>query len=73
MPVYEFRCSTCHVVDGEQRPMAEADVPAICPGGHAGAARPSPVATTTGLAAQPLTGARCGAPPAGGRGGGARG
>jgi hypothetical protein len=25
VPVYEFRCSTCHAVFDERRPMAEAD------------------------------------------------
>ena len=32
MPVYEFRCSTCHAVFDERRPMAEADAPATLPG-----------------------------------------
>ena len=31
MPVYEFRCSTCHAVFDERRPMADADAPASCP------------------------------------------
>jgi len=34
VPVYEFRCSTCHAVFDERRPMADADRPATCPDGH---------------------------------------
>ena len=68
MPVYEFRCSTCHVVFDERRAMAEADSPAHCPAGHVGAARRLlPVFfATTGLAAEPARGGPCGAPVAGG-------
>ena len=33
VPVYEFRCSTCHAVFDERRPMADADAPATCPDG----------------------------------------
>ena len=60
MPVYEFRCSTCHAVFDERRPMAEADAPATCPEGHVGARRLLPVFATTGLAAEPP--AACAAP-----------
>ena len=51
MPVYEFRCSTCHAIFDERRPMADADAPASCPDGHVGARRLLPVFATTGLAA----------------------
>lgn len=70
MPVYEFRCSTCHAVFDERRPMADADAPATCPTGHVGARRLLPVFATTGLAPAPTPGAMCGAPVAGGCGGG---
>jgi putative FmdB family regulatory protein len=68
MPVYEFRCTTCATVFDERRGMAEADAPAACPAGHVGATRLLPVFATTGRAAGP-SGA-CGAPVAGGCGGG---
>jgi putative FmdB family regulatory protein len=72
MPVYEFRCTTCHAVYDERRPMADADAPAACPDGHVGATRLLPIFSTTGLAAQPAAGpgGMCGAPMAGGCGGG---
>jgi putative FmdB family regulatory protein len=70
VPVYEFRCSTCHDVFDERRPMADADAPATCPGGHVGATRLLPVFATTGFAAAPAPGSMCGAPVAGGCGGG---
>jgi putative FmdB family regulatory protein len=71
MPVYEYRCSTCHVVYDERRPMADADAPAVCPDGHVGAARLLPIFATTGRAAQPMPiGGACGAPVAGGCSGG---
>jgi putative FmdB family regulatory protein len=69
MPVYEFRCATCHAVYEERRPMADADAPATCPAGHTGAARLLPLFATTGLAAQPA-GGMCGAPGAGAGAGG---
>jgi hypothetical protein len=49
--------------------MAQADAPARCPDGHVGARRLLPVFATTGLAAEPAGGV-CGAPVAGGCGGG---
>ena len=70
MPVYEFRCSTCHAVFDERRPMAGADAPATCPAGHVGATRLLPVFATTGLAAPPPSAGACGAPVAGGCGSG---
>ena len=70
MPVYEFRCSTCHVVFDERRPMAGADAPATCPAGHVGATRLLPVFATTGLAAPPPGAGACGARVAGGCGSG---
>jgi putative FmdB family regulatory protein len=68
VPVYEFRCSTCHAVFDERRPMTDADAPATCPDGHVGATRLLPVFATTGLAAEPR--GACDAPVAGGCGGG---
>ncbi len=59
MPVYEFRCATCHAVFDERRPMADADAPATCPAGHVGARRLLPVFATTGHAPEPVGGA-CG-------------
>jgi putative FmdB family regulatory protein len=73
VPVYEFRCSTCHTVFEERRPMADADAPTICPDGHPGARRLLPVFATTGRAAEPAPaagGGLCGAPVAGGCGSG---
>ena len=70
MPVYEFRCSTCHAVFDERRTMAEADAPATCPDGDVGAARLFPVFATVGLAAEPAGAGLCGAPVAGGCGSG---
>jgi putative FmdB family regulatory protein len=75
VPVYEFRCSTCHAVFDERRPMADADAPACCPDGHFGARRLLPVFATTRVSSEPAGGAAggaglCGAPVAGGCGGG---
>ena len=74
MPVYEFRCATCHTVFDERRPMADADSPATCPGGHHGGQRLLPVFATTGRAIKPMgaptNGGLCGAPVAGGCGAG---
>jgi putative FmdB family regulatory protein len=70
VPVYEFRCSTCHAVYDERRPMADADAPATCPDGHVGATRLLPVFAATGLAAEPRGEGTCGAPGTGGCGSG---
>ncbi len=73
MPVYEFRCSTCHAVFDERRPMVEADAPATCPDGHRGARRLLPVFATMGRTAEPAlnpAGETCGVPVAGGCGAG---
>jgi len=70
VPVYDYRCSTCHAVFDERRPMAESDAPARCPNGHVGAARLFPVFATVGLAAEPAGAGLCGAPVAGGCGSG---
>jgi len=64
MPVYEFRCWTCHAVFDERRPMAEADAPISCPDCHHGARRLLAVFATTGRASGPM-----GAPGDGGLGG----
>jgi putative FmdB family regulatory protein len=69
MPLYEYRCRTCETVYEERRPMADADAPATCPSGHVGAARLLPVFATT-RASEPAFGGACGAPVAGGCGGG---
>jgi putative FmdB family regulatory protein len=74
MPVYEFRCSTCHAVFDERRPMAEADAPASCPDGHHGARRLLPVFATARRVSEPIgapgDGGRCDTPVAGGCGAG---
>jgi putative FmdB family regulatory protein len=72
MAIYEFRCDSCDAVFDERRPMADADAPAVCPQGHAGARRLIPIFAATGLATQPGPGAggMCGAPVAGGCGSG---
>ena len=70
MPVYEFRCSTCHAVFDERRLMADADAPASCPDGHVGAKRLLPVFATTGHVVEPAGAGTCGAPVAGGCGSG---
>jgi putative FmdB family regulatory protein len=68
VPVYEFRCSTCHAVFDERRLMADADAAATCPAGHVGATRLLPLFATTGLAAPPAGAGACGVPVAGGCG-----
>ena len=70
MPIYEYRCTTCASVYEERRPMADADAPATCPTGHVGARRLLPVFATTGSATDTTSGGLCGAPVAGGCGGG---
>ena len=69
MPIYEYRCSTCECVYEERRSMADADAPATCPGGHAGARRLLPVFATGGSSASENPG-MAGAPQMGGCGGG---
>jgi putative FmdB family regulatory protein len=73
MPRYEYRCRTCGAVYEERRRMAEADDPATCPSGHAGATRLLPVFATIGRNAgtsDEQIGGLCGAPAAGGCGAG---
>ena len=77
MPLYDYRCTTCDTVYEARRSMADADSPARCPQGHTGAVRLLPVFATVGLsqgaggAADPASGGGyCGAPMAGGCGGG---
>jgi len=69
MPLYDYRCRTCDAVYEARRPMADADAPTACPAGHVGAVRLLAVFATTGAASDPGPGA-CGAPVAGGCGGG---
>jgi len=39
MPFYEYKCRTCETTFEERRAMSEANDPATCPAGHAGAVR----------------------------------
>jgi putative FmdB family regulatory protein len=70
MPLYDYRCRTCDTVYELRRTMHDADRPATCPAGHEGAVRLLPVFAATGLAETPASGGMCGAPVAGGCGGG---
>jgi putative FmdB family regulatory protein len=69
MPIYEYRCRTCAAVYDARRTMAEADAPATCPSGHLGAVRLLPMFATVGASSAEPAG-MCGAPVAGGCGGG---
>jgi putative FmdB family regulatory protein len=71
MPLYDYRCTTCDTVYEARRSMADADQPSMCPDGHTGAVRLLPVFATVGGAASPAPApGMCGAPVAGGCGGG---
>jgi putative FmdB family regulatory protein len=70
MPLYDYRCRTCGTVYEERRSMAAADEPATCPAGHVGAARLLPVFATASSGSGEFEGGMCGAPVAGGCGGG---
>lgn len=48
MALYEYRCRTCDTVFESRRPMAQADSPATCPGGHTNAVRLLSVFATVG-------------------------
>ena len=50
MPIYDVRCRTCGTTFEVNRPMARADDPAVCPGGHEDTVRLLSVVTMTGLA-----------------------
>lgn len=50
MPLYDFRCPKCDDRFELRRSMAEADDPATCPAGHAGARRLLAVFASTGKA-----------------------
>ncbi len=39
MPMYEYRCSSCHKTFELLRPMARSSEPVACPRGHPGAER----------------------------------
>jgi putative FmdB family regulatory protein len=55
--MYEYRCRTCDSRFELRRPMAEADAPAVCPGGHDGAVRLLSVFAAIGSAASTPAGA----------------
>jgi putative FmdB family regulatory protein len=67
MATYEFRCRACGATFEERRAMADADLPATCPDGHADTTRLLSVFAATG-AASPAASAP--APRAGGHAGG---
>jgi putative FmdB family regulatory protein len=50
VPLYEYRCRTCEDRFELRRPMAEADAPASCPGGHADVVRLLAAFAATGRA-----------------------
>lgn len=57
MPRYDIRCRTCGDTFEVTRPMAEADAPAPCPGGHDDTVRLlSMVSVSTGAAAPQSSG-----------------
>ncbi len=72
MPRYEYRCRTCDEVYEERRSMSAADEPAVCSSGHRGAVRLLPVFSTAGFGERSTSSFEpaCGAPVAGGCGGG---
>ena len=78
MPRYDYRCRTCDAVYEQRRSMDAADAPATCPDGHVGAVRLLPVFATAGFSSPGDAGrfgpggegGMCGAPVAGGCGGG---
>jgi putative FmdB family regulatory protein len=50
VPLYDFRCRTCGETFEVRRPMAEADAPATCPGGHADTVKLLPLVAVGGRA-----------------------
>jgi putative FmdB family regulatory protein len=68
VPIYEFRCRTCDERFEARRAMADADVPATCPQGHADTVRLLAAFAATGRAAAgpgggsatPMGGGGCG-------------
>jgi putative FmdB family regulatory protein len=50
VPLYDFRCRTCGETFEVRRPMAEADAPAACPGGHADTVKLLPLVAVGGRA-----------------------
>jgi putative FmdB family regulatory protein len=50
VPLYDFRCRTCGDTFEVRRAMAEADVPASCPAGHADPVRLLPLVSVGGRA-----------------------
>lgn len=58
MPLYDFRCRTCDETFEVRRPMAEADVPVMCPSGHAETVKLLAFAAVGGRATDTGAGAR---------------
>lgn len=68
MPRYEYRCRDCASVFEVSRPMAEAGLPAPCPGGHADTVK---LLSAVALTGAPTSGSgRMGAPAPAPRAGG---
>jgi putative FmdB family regulatory protein len=63
MAMYEYRCRTCDSRFEVRRPMAEADAPTVCPGGHEGAVRLLSVFASIGSSASVGPGPAAGAAP----------
>lgn len=55
MPRYEYRCLTCDETFEQRRTMAEADLDATCPAGHADTRRLLSVFASTGSASPAAT------------------
>ena len=53
MPRYDIRCRTCGDTFEVTRPMAEADAPAPCPGGHDDTVRLLSMVAVTGVSGGP--------------------
>lgn len=64
VPLYEYRCPTCHTTFELRRPMAESGAEATCPGGHRGATRVLSVFAAVGATASASAAAASSAPAA---------
>lgn len=67
MPLYEYRCHTCHDVFEKRRPMSESGEPTDCPKGHADTVRLLSVFASAGVGS--ASSPQPAAAPAGGCGG----